>query len=153
MKKLLLLLAAFTLLFISCEKEDENASLENTWKLTSASEDGESYTLDECELQSIIVFSGSNFTSTYYYAEEIYNTETYQYETTGECITYSNSGTYTTSGNTITLTSDGETNSDFFSISGNTLTVSGSGSDTYYDDDLQEEVTETWTWSYTYTKQ
>ena len=153
MKKLLLLLATFTLLFISCEKDDENASLENTWKLTSVSEDGESYSLDDCELQSFAIFSGSNFSSTFYYAEETYNTETDEWELTGECESASTTGTYTTSGNTITIIYDEGTSTVNFSISGNTLTISKTETETYTDFDSQEEVTETYTWTETYTKQ
>jgi len=158
MKKLLLLLTVFTLLFISCEEEeDENASIEGTWLLTSKTENGEEVALNDCELLSTAVFSVSTFSITYYYEEFIFSEE-FLIERTGECITNGTiTGTYNMGGDssTINFSIDEENYIETitYDVSRNTLTFRGSESFTYYDNYLEEEITESRTWTEIFTGQ
>jgi len=157
MKKLLLLLSAFTLLFISCEEEEEvNTSLEGTWLLTSKTSNGEEWVLDDCELQSTAVFSENTFSMTNYIDVSIFNEETL-IDTTEDCYALENIGSYSTLGNSITINyslyEESYTKTKIYNVLGNTLTLSESYSETNFDEDLEEEVTETWTWTETYTRQ
>ena len=138
MKKLLLLLSAFTLLFISCEEEentnDENNSLEGTWLYTSRTVDGEAREIEECETNDTITFNNGTFTANYGYEEYVYNDTDYN-DYTIECARYSNIGTYTTSGNSLTVSYDAYDNSTVnYNITGNILTVTfeGEEDDTEY---------------------
>ena len=122
MKKLLLLLSAFTLLFISCEEEDESHEIEGTWQLTSGSSiDGDetyTYDIEGCEANTTFTFDGSTLTTNDFYSEEVYNEETQEYED-GECLSESFTESYSISGNTITVDGDSLT----YTISGDTLTI------------------------------
>ena len=145
MKKLLLLLTAFTLLFISCEEEDESHEIEGTWQLTSSSyiENGTNYTeeIDDCEANNTINLDGNTITyNDFYYdgGEWILNGETWELEG-AECISETESYTYSISGNTLNIEGDQET----FVINGDTLTLTfdeSSADETYSSTDIYTRI-------------
>ena len=142
MKKLLSLLVAFTLLFISCEEEEEevNTSLEGTWLLTSKTENGEDI-FNSCNENDIVIFDNGTFTSKYY----LYTTTTNEM---GEIVAYECSdeqviivGNYIINGNSITLRNDYLNDKIFtYSISGNILekTFNESYTETLNDNETRE---------------
>lgn len=86
-------------LFSSCSKDDDNKledSLMGTWKVTSQKYNGEAQELDVCELKTTVKFTESKVTSTEYEGENC-------------AVEFSETDSYTRNGNTISITSEGET--------------------------------------------
>ncbi|GET46702.1 lipocalin family protein [Capnocytophaga felis] len=114
MKKIIMLaFVALGTLVISCGK-DEDASLEGTWYLESASENGVAFPIDECMKKSYNNFSSKTYTTVLYSKND-----------NGECVEdEQDKGSYVVSGDTITLTNtNNETLTFTYSIKGSTLTT------------------------------
>ncbi len=118
MKKLILLLSVFALVFISCNSDDDNDSsqelLIGTWTYFQSFEDGVEILLDDCEKQETQVFNDDGtFTITEY---DDFN---------GPCeLEGTFSGTWVNSGNGIyTVIALGETFSQAITFDANTYSV------------------------------
>ena len=99
--------------------------------LTSETKDGVSQELESCASDDKVSFNNGVFKSEYYYEVETYNEENQSWSYTCSDETEINLGTYTTNGNTLTITFP-ETTSDeggadtstvTYNITGNILTV------------------------------
>jgi hypothetical protein len=104
MKKIILCLLACTLIFTSCNDDDNDdtstnqANILGNWQLSSETSNGEATTLTDCELQDFLLFeSNGNLTNTYKYGDNCEITET-------TILTYS------ISGNNMTLNFEDESN-------------------------------------------
>lgn len=114
MKKLILLLSVFALVFTSCGSDDDSSqdSFIGTWKYSQYFEDGVEYPLEDCEDLTTIVIS-SNGT---------YSVTTYDDLGNGCEVDYTGSGTWDNLGNgTYSTTEDGETYVQQVEFSGNTM--------------------------------
>lgn len=115
MKKLVFMaLTSLMVLATSCSK-DKDESIEGTWYKESLVVNEKDEVLDECDKQESYTFSSGNFTIIEYDRKG------------GKCgDRLESKGTYTISGNTITLKNNehGDEETFIFSISGNILTFS-----------------------------
>lgn len=116
MKKLVLLLSVFALVFISCSSDDDSSSqdpLIGTWKYHNYIVNGVEDTPTDCEMQETFVFS-SDGTFDYTYYEEDFE---------DNCVLEESiSGTWTNDGNEIyTQNIEGESYSQELGFEGNTF--------------------------------
>lgn len=115
-------MALISLAFVACNKEEnketpkeETHSIEGTWYFKSLVTNGEPETMNECGKQNNMTFSQGKWKASNYD----------QINEKGDCENRSSEGTYTISGNTLTIKASGKENIVTFSIIGDILTLSG----------------------------
>lgn len=114
MKKIIMLAClAISTLVISCGK-DENQSIEGTWYYYSATVEGKVQLFSDCMQKSSVTFAGNNEATFVGYSPN----------NQGECVKEKEeNGTYSISGNEITILISQKAEKHTFSIDGNTMTI------------------------------
>lgn len=128
MKKLILLLSVFTLVFTSCSSDDDGDSQDpfvGTWKYFKYYEDGVEISLEECEELTTLVITSSG----------AFSTTIYENDGNGCELDYTSSGTWENLGSGLySTTLDGDTYVEEVGFSGNTMYFDDADGDVTYRD-------------------
>jgi hypothetical protein len=127
--KKLVLLTFVVLTGFACSSDDDSsgsttaenkAKIIGTWLWTASSENGEDYPLTGCDLMYKLEFNSSQVTETDFYGVDCADSESFTYN-------------YDISGNTITVTVEGETfSSKITTLNSTTLTIKDTEDDDVY---------------------